>query len=237
MIMTDNLKKMTEELQKLQDPEKARILSGFFKTGKGQYGECDVFLGIKVPQQRKIAREFSGIPLDDVGELLKSNFHEFRLTSLLILVIKYKKENPDGRKEIVDFYLNNLENINNWDLVDSSAPYILGDFLMDKDRSILYKLAKSNNLWERRIAILSTFAFIKNNQFDDALNISEILVADEHDLIHKAVGWMLREIGKRDVRIEEVFLQKYCRKMPRTMLRYAIEKFSRDKRIYYLVGI
>lgn len=233
--MTDNLKKITEELQKLQDPEKARILSGFFKTGKGQYGDGDVFLGIKVPQQRKIAKEFSGILLDDVGELLKSNIHEFRLTSLLILVSKYKKENPDGRKEIVDFYLNNLENINNWDLVDSSAPYILGDFLLDNDRSILYKLARSNNLWERRIAMLSTFAFIKNNDFEDALMLSEILVADKHDLIHKAVGWMLREVGKRDIRKEEEFLQKHCRKMPRTMLRYAIEKFSDDKRKYYMV--
>lgn len=233
--MTDNLKKITEELQKLQDPEKARILSGFFKTGKGQYGDGDVFLGIKVPQQRKIAKEFSGIPLEDMRELLKSNIHEFRLTSLLILVSKYKKENPDGKKVIVDFYLNNLENINNWDLVDSSAPYILGDFLLDNDRSILYELARSNNLWERRIAMLSTFAFIKNNEFEDALMISEILVADKHDLIHKAVGWMLREIGKRDIRKEEEFLQKHCRKMPRTMLRYAIEKFSDDKRKHYMV--
>ncbi len=232
--MTNDLKNIKEELHKIQDPEKARILSGFFKTGKGQYGEGDVFLGIKVPVQRKIAQKYSGIPLIEIDELMKSNIHEFRLTSLLILVHKYKKEDLNGKKEIVDFYLNNLENINNWDLVDSSAPYILGDFLLDKDRSILYKLAKSNNLWERRIAILSTFTFIKNNMFDDSLKISEILISDEHDLIHKAVGWMLREIGKRDLRAEEGFIKKHYMKMPRTMLRYAIEKFDEDTRKSYL---
>ena len=222
--MANELKNIKEELQKIRDPEKAKNLSKFFKTGKGQYGEGDIFLGIKVPDQRKIARKYSGIPLDDIGLLLKSNIHEFRLTSLLILVQNYRKKDFDGKKEIVEFYLSHMKNINNWDLVDSSAPYILGDFLLEKDKSILYRLARSDNLWERRTAVLSTFAFIKNNKFEDSLKIAEILVFDKHDLIHKAVGWMLREIGKRDDRTEEEFLEKYYRKMPRTMLRYAIEK-------------
>ena len=232
--MANELKNIKEELQKIHDPEKAKNLSKFFKTGKGQYGEGDIFLGIKVPDQRKIARKYSGIPLDDIGLLLKSNIHEFRLTSVLILVQNYRKEDFDGKKEIFEFYLSHMKNINNWDLVDSSAPYILGDFLLDKDKSILYRLARSDNLWERRIAILSTFAFIKDNKFEDSLNIAEILVFDKHDLIHKAVGWMLREIGKRDDRTEEEFLEKYYRKMPRTMLRYAIEKFDNDKKKLFL---
>jgi len=232
--MANDLKNLKEELQEIQDPEKAKILLKFFKTGKGQYGEGDIFLGIKVPQQRKIAKKYSGIPLDDIGELLKSNIHEFRLTSLLILVLKYKKEDFNGQKEIVDFYLSHMEDINNWDLVDSSAPYILGDFLLDQDKSILYRLAKSDNLWERRTAMLSTFAFIKKNKFEEALNVAEILLFDKHDLIHKAVGWMLREIGKRDIRTEEGFLEKHHREMPRTMLRYAMEKFDDDKRKSYL---
>ena len=227
-------KNLKEELQDIRDPEKAKILLRFFKTGKGQYGEGDIFLGIKVPQQRKIAKKYSGIPLDDIGELLKSNIHEFRLTSLLILVLKYKQEGFNGKKEIVDFYLSHMEDINNWDLVDSSAPYILGDFLLDQDKSILYRLAKSDNLWERRTAMLSTFAFIKNNKFEEALNVAEILLFDKHDLIHKAVGWMLREIGKRDIRTEEGFLEKHHREMSRTMLRYAMEKFDDDKRKSYL---
>ena len=234
--MANDLKNMEEELQNIQDPAKANILLKFFKTGKGQYGEGDIFLGIKVPQQRNIAEKYSSIPLDDISQLLKSKFHEFRLTSLLILVIKYKTEDFNGKKEIVDFYLSHMENINNWDLVDSSAPYILGDFLLDKDKSILYRLAKSDNLWERRTAILSTFAFIKDNKFEDALNIAEILLFDKHDLIHKAVGWMLREIGKRDERTEEEFLGKHHRKMPRTMLRYAIERLPEDLRLQYLKG-
>jgi len=156
------------------------------------------------------------------------------MTSLFILVLKYNKEDYRGKQEIVDFYVDNIKNVNNWDLVDSSAPHILGHFLLDKDRSILYRLASSDNLWERRISILSTFTFIKTNTFEDALKISEILLFDEHDLIHKAVGWMLREVGKRDLTIEEEFLQKHYLEMPRTMLRYAIEKFDEDKRKFYL---
>lgn len=232
--MTKELENIKDDLQQLADPEKARVLSRFFKTGKGEYGEGDIFLGIKVPEQRKIAKKYSGLAFDDIGQLLESNIHEYRLTSLFILILKYNKKDSSEKQEIVDFYLNNIKNVNNWDLVDSSAPYILGHFLLDKDRSILYRLARLDNLWERRISILSTFAFIKTNSFEDALNISEILLFDEHDLIHKAVGWMLREVGKRDLTIEEEFLQKHYLEMPRTMLRYAIEKFDEDKRKFYL---
>lgn len=232
--MTKELENIKDELQQLADPEKARVLSRFFKTGNGEYGEGDIFLGIKVPEQRKIAKKYSGLAFDDIGQLLESSIHEYRLTSLFILVLKYNKADYRGKQEIVDFYVDNIKNVNNWDLVDSSAPYILGHFLLDKDRSILYRLASSDNLWERRISILSTFTFIKTNTFEDALKISEILLFDEHDLIHKAVGWMLREVGKRDLTIEEEFLQKHYLEMPRTMLRYAIEKFDEDKRKFYL---
>ncbi len=229
--MPSNLK---HDLEKLADPEKAKVLSRFFKTGKGEYGEGDVFLGVKVPGQRKVAAKYKDIALEDVQVLLNSKIHEHRLTSLFILVAKYKKADSKREKEIVDFYLKNTKNINNWDLVDSSAPYILGNYLLDKDKSILYKLAKSGNLWERRIAMLSTYAFIRNNEFEDALNIAELLLDDKHDLVHKAVGWMLREVGNRNLEKEEEFLKKHCKNMPRTMLRYAIEKFEDKKRNAHL---
>ena len=232
--MLDQIKR---DLSQLSNPEKAKKLSGFFKTGKGQYGEGDLFLGIPVPEQRKVAKRYIDIPLNDLQELLSSKIHEHRLTALLILVSKYGKADNSGKDRIFGFYLRNTENINNWDLVDLSAPKIVGDYLFNKDTSILFKLAKSNNLWERRISILSTFKFIRNNDFEDALSISELLLHDEHDLIHKAVGWMLREIGKRDQEIEERFLSKYCMQMPRTMLRYAIEKFDENKRKFYLARI
>jgi 3-methyladenine DNA glycosylase AlkD len=229
--MLDQIKR---DLLRLSNPEKAKKLSGFFKTGKGQYGEGDIFLGIPVPEQRKIAKRHIGLPLNALKELLNSKIHEHRLTALLILISKYRKADKTGKHEIFSFYLTNTGNINNWDLVDLSAPKIIGEYLFNKDTSILFKLAKSHNLWERRIAILSTFTFIRNNIFEDALRISELLLHDEHDLIHKAVGWMLREIGKRDQEIEERFLSKYCMQMPRTMLRYAIEKFDENKRKFYL---
>ena len=228
------LNQIKSDLSQLSNPEKARNLSRFFKTGKGQYGEGDVFLGIPVPEQRKVAKRYLDLPLNDLQELLSSEIHEHRLTALLILVFKYGKADNAGKDEIFSFYLKNTENINNWDLVDLTAPKIVGDYLFNKDTSILFKLAKSNNLWERRIAILSTFKFIKNNDFEDAISISEQLLHDEHDLIHKAVGWMLREIGKRDQEKEERFLSKYYMQMPRTMLRYAIEKFDEKKRRFYL---
>ena len=224
------LKSFKKEMNSLKNPEKAKLLSGYFKTGKGEYGEGDNFLGIIVPKQREAAKKYD-LSLDELQELLSSNIHEYRMTALFILVRKYQKS--ENKKEIVDFYLKNTKNINNWDLVDLSAPRILGDYLINKDRKVLYKLA-NGHLWERRIAILSTFMFIKNNDFKDSLKIAEILLKDRHDLIHKAVGWMLREIGKQNQAIEENFLKKHFKSMPRTMLRYAIEKFDKRKRGFYL---
>jgi len=227
-----NLKNVLKEKA---NPEKVEVLQKFFKTSKGEYGEGDVFLGIPVPRIRKVAREFKNISLGEVQEYLNSEIHEERLASLLILVDKLKKADESEKEKIFNFYLKNAarNRINNWDLVDLSCRFIVGDFLLDKERRILYHLA-SGNLWERRISIVSTYAFIKKGQLDDTLKISEILLEDKHDLIHKAVGWMLREIGKRDVRVLEGFLNKNYKKMPRTMLRYAIEKFPEKKRKSYL---
>ena len=229
-----NMNRIRKELQKKGDKERVKALSHFFKTGEGQYGEGDVFLGIKVPIQREIVEMFKEASLFEIQELIDDKIHECRLTGLLILVQKYKK--AENKKEIFDFYLKNTKKINNWDLVDLTAPNIIGDFLLDKkkEREILYSLAKSKNLWERRIAILSTFTFLREKQFKDTLEISKILLKDEHDLIHKAVGWMLRELGKRDKNIEVDFLKKYCKIMPRTMLRYAIEKFNQKERASFM---
>jgi 3-methyladenine DNA glycosylase AlkD len=221
-------------LEKLADPKQAALLQRFFKTGQGEYGEGDVFLGIKVPKQRGLVKKHKDLPLVEVLKLLKSKIHEHRLVALLILVEKFKKADEKEQKKIFDLYLKNTKHINNWDLVDVSAPNIVGAFLLDKPRTILNQLVTSKILWERRIAVLSTFAFIKNNEFADSLKIAEVFVNDEHDLIHKAVGWMLREVGKRNQAKEEQFLKKHVKKMPRTMLRYAIEKFSQTKRKYYL---
>ncbi|MFA5715506.1 MAG: DNA alkylation repair protein [Candidatus Paceibacterota bacterium] len=231
------MNRIKKELQKKGDKERAKALSRFFKTGKGQYGEGDVFLGIKVPIQREIVKMFKEVSLFEIQELIDDKIHECRLTGLLILVQKYKK--AEDKKEIFDFYLKNAKKINNWDLVDLTAPNIVGDFLLDKkkEREILYSLAKSKNLWERRIAILSTFTFLREKEFKDVLEISKILLKDEHDLIHKAVGWMLRELGKRDKDVEVDFLKKYCKIMPRTMLRYAIEKFDSREREKYMKGM
>jgi 3-methyladenine DNA glycosylase AlkD len=228
------IKHIKEDLLKLQNPGKAKLLAGFFKTGKGQYGEGDIFLGINVPEQRRIAKRYSGASLNDIQKLLSSQVHEHRLTALLILIAKYQKGDAGLKERIFDFYLKNRRHINNWDLVDISSGHIAGDYLLDKDKAILYKLAASNKLWERRIAIMSTFRFIREDQFEDTLKISKMLLNDEHDLIHKAVGWMLREVGKRDKEIEERFLRKYYKKMPRTMLRYAIERFGEEERRFYL---
>ena len=228
------LNKLKKDLNKLKNKEKAKILAGFFKTGKGEYGEGDIFLGIIVPEQLKIAKKYFDLNLNGLNKLIFSKIHEYRLVSLLILINKYNKVDNKEKKKIFSFYLKNIKYINNWDLVDLSAPNIIGDYLLDKDRKILYKLAKSKNLWEKRISIISTYRFIKENDFNDTLKISEILLNDEHDLIHKAVGWMLREVGKKDQAIEEKFLRKYHKVMPRTMLRYAIEKFDENKRKFYL---
>jgi len=243
------LNELKVEMQNLKNSKKAKILSRFFKTGKGEYGEGDNFFGINVPEQRKLAKKYYDLNLDEIQKLLSSNIHEYRMTALFILVDKYQK--ADNKEEIVNLYLKNTKNINNWDLVDLTAPNILGNHLLLTskhsmqlstskhsmqlpNRNILYSLANSNNLWEKRIAVLSTFAFIRNNQFEDSLKIAEILLKDKHDLIHKAVGWMLREIGKRDLKTEEAFLARHCSAMPRTMLRYAIEKFDERKRKFYL---
>jgi 3-methyladenine DNA glycosylase AlkD len=219
----------------LRDKNKAEILQWFFKTNKGQYGEGDKFLGIVVPKIRKIAKEFEDTSFDEIEKLLKSEWHEFRLTALIILVYKFKKtKDKKNKKDIYDFYLKNTKYINNWDLVDLTARDIVGGYLLDKDRKVLYKLAKSKNLWEKRIAIISTFEFIRNMDFIETIKISEILLADKHDLIHKAVGWMLREVGKRDEALLREFLDKHKTEMPRTCLRYSIEKLSEIDRKYYL---
>jgi 3-methyladenine DNA glycosylase AlkD len=229
------LTQLKKELKKLANPGQAKILRGFFKTGKGEYGEGDIFLGIKVPVQRKLAEEFKDLKLSDIQRLLNSKIHEERLIALFILVDRYASASSAQVKiKIFSFYLKNAKNINNWDLVDLSAPNIIGNYLSDKPRSILYKLVKSKNLWERRIAVLATFTFIRNNDFKDILKISKMLLRDEHDLMHKAVGWMLRETGKRDEKELKNFLDKYYKKMPRTMLRYSIEKLSEKKRKFYL---
>lgn len=222
------------DLQKLANRHKAKILQRFFKTGKGEYGEGDIFWGITVPQQRLLARKYQNLALAEIKKLLKSKIHELRLTGLLILTLQFPKAEIQYKKTIVDFYCQNIHYINNWDLVDLSAPNILGSWLIDKNKSLLYKLAKSKNLWEKRIAILSTYTFIKQNQFDETLKIASILLNNKHDLIHKAAGWMLREVGKRKMTLLEKFLDKYAQKMPRVMLRYAIEKMNPEKRNLYL---
>lgn len=229
---------LQKEVKALYDPEKSKFLSRFFKTGQGEYGEGDVFYGLTVPQSRRIAVKYKDVPLTDVKKLLKSKVHEERLISLLILVHNFKKADEKQQKEIYDFYLVNTQYINNWDLVDLSADKIVGGYLKAKDRSILQKLARSKNIWERRISIISTFQFIKDLQeYEDTFAVADILLHDKHDLIQKAVGWMLREVGKRvSQEKEESFLQTRYKTMPRTMLRYAIERFSQEKKIQYLHG-
>lgn len=227
-----SLKKL---LKSCYNPERSEHSKRFFKTGPGEYGEGDEFLGMSVPEERKIAKEYVSLSLSDVERLLHSKIHEERTIALMILVYKYEKLSDDSERKIIfDLYLRNTEWINNWDLVDVTAPNIVGNYLLEKDRKILYKLSHSKSLWEKRIAIISTFAFIRKNQFSDTLKISEILLNDKHDLIHKAVGWMLREVGKRDQTAEEIFLKKYHKVMPRTMLRYAIERFPESLRKKYM---
>jgi 3-methyladenine DNA glycosylase AlkD len=228
------LTRLQQELQQLADSKQKDILQRFFKTGQGEYGEGDVFLGIKVPVQRKVAKKYQTLPLSEIQKLLTSQIHEYRFTALILLIQHYTKAETHQKTALFDFYLKNTKHINNWDLVDISAPKIVGDYLLDKSKEVLYQLAHSSNLWERRIAIIATMTFIKNNQLNDTLQLAEILLNDEQDLIHKAVGWMLREVGKQDQNIEEGFLNKHYQKMPRTMLRYAIEKFDPETRQFYL---
>ncbi|MBI3577073.1 DNA alkylation repair protein [Candidatus Gottesmanbacteria bacterium] len=227
---------LVSQLQCSANPQKAALLAKYFKTGKGEYGEGDVFIGVTVPEERAIAKKFTHLELEDVEKLLQSNIHEDRQTALMILALKFVKASPIERKKIYNLYLRNTKYINNWDLIDGSAPIIVGGYLFDhpKEKKILYKLVKSKSIWERRIAMLATYAFIKQNDFVDALAIAELLLTDRHDLMHKAVGWMLREIGKRDEKTLEDFLTKHTSHMPRTALRYAIERFSPQKRLRYL---
>jgi 3-methyladenine DNA glycosylase AlkD len=215
-----------KRLCELGDPESARFLRRFFKTGPGQYGEGDRFLGVRVPAIRRIARESRGIALDQIETLLHDPWHEVRLLAVVLLGDAYKRGTTEERDVIVRVYLENTKRINNWDLVDISAPNVVGAHLLSRPRARLDELARSGNLWERRIAMVSTAAFIRENQFDDTLRIARILMNDPHDLIHKAAGWMLREVGKRDRATLEAFLDKHTHEMPRTMLRYAIERFS-----------
>lgn len=236
MTKLSNLKR---DLRKYQDKKKAVIFARFFKTGPGEYAEGDQFLGLKVPQVRAVVEKYSDLALTDLKKLLVSKIHEERAAAIVILVKQFKKGDLKVKKRIYQFYLANLAGVNNWDLVDISADRVVGAYLdsSGESRGILYKLAKSKILWERRVAIMATFHFIKKNEFEETLRIAKILLKDKEDLIHKAVGWMLRETGKRDLAVEEKFLKRHYQQMPRTMLRYAIEKFEENKRQAYLKGL
>lgn len=227
---------ITQELLTYVEPEKAEFYPKFFQAEQGGYGKGDQFIGVRVPFQRKVARKYyKTITLDELDSLMHSPVHEFRSTALFVLVNKFQKSKSESEGEqIVSYYLANLDYVNNWDLVDASADKILGTYLFDKDRSLLYELAASNDLWRQRIAVIATFYFIKQNDFGDTLRLAELLMDHEHHLIHKAVGWMLREIGNRDLKTEVVFLEKHHLRMPRTMLRYAIEKFDSNLRRRFL---
>jgi len=228
---------MRGRLHALASPAQVANLQRFFKTGPGEYGEGDVFIGVKVPQIRALVRELKAFDLASAAALLASEVHEERMLALLLLVHRFERCKDDAvRKEIFDLYLTRTAHIDNWDLVDSSAAQIVGGYLADRDRAVLRELARSELLWDRRIAMIATLHFIRRGDFDDALRIAAILVGDDHDLIHKAVGWMLREIGQRDLAAEEGFLKKHYKKMPRTMLRYAIEKLPEPRRQAYLKG-
>jgi len=223
-----------QELLSVANPEKAMFLQGFFKTGKGQYAEGDVFLGLVVPHTRSIAKASKQTPLSELEILIQSEYHEARLCALLILVEQFKKASESERADIYTFYLNHTSQINNWDLVDISCPYIVGSFLLGKDRSRLYELAESNHLWSQRIAVVSTVAFIRKGEFMDTFALAEKLLIHEHDLMHKAVGWMLREVGKKDRASLTDFLERNASRMPRTALRYAIEHYPEAERKAFL---
>ena len=223
-----------QKLKSLASPDVAKSSARFFKTGPGQYGEGDTFIGIKVPTLRTVSREFRSLPLEEIESLLNSPIHEERHLALMILVLQVAKCDAAHRRTAFDFYLENTKFINNWDLVDCSAPQVVGGYLLDKSRRPLLELTKSQSLWERRIAIVSTQHFIRHDDFADTLAISHRLLKDEEDLIHKAAGWMLREVGKKAKAVLEAFLDQHGTVMPRTMLRYAIEHFSPDQRRAYL---
>jgi 3-methyladenine DNA glycosylase AlkD len=234
--MRTNEREILTRLERLGDPEKAQIHQRFFKTGPGEYGEGDVFLGIRVPETRKLAREYERLSLPETIKLLQSPIHEARLLALFILARAYGKGDAALQEQIYNLYLQNTRFINNWDLVDTSAEHIVGPWLRHQSKMPLHTLAIAELIWERRIAIMATFHYIKQGEFEPTLGIAELLLTDAHDLIHKATGWMLREVGKRNLAVEESFLKAHYRRMPRTMLRYAIEKFPEDLRQQYLRG-
>jgi 3-methyladenine DNA glycosylase AlkD len=225
------------ELRSVSDEAKARILASFFKTGPGEYGEGDLFLGVSVPGIRKIVKAHKNAEMQEIQKLLRSKYHEERLAALLMLVELYQRGDESRKQDIYDFYLANTASINSWDLVDLTAPHIVGEYLHGKDTSMLTRLAHSKNLWERRIAILSTYHFIRQGDCRETLRIAKLLLQDPHDLIHKAVGWMLREVGKRcSIERECGFLDRHAAVMPRTMLRYAIERFPAEMKSRYMRG-
>ena len=235
--MDNAVHEISKGLREIAEPDRAAKHQSFFKTGEGEYGEGDKFIGVRVPLIRKLVREFRGLSLEEIKTLLFSSWHEERLFALLMMGDSFKRGDDKRKEEIYYLFMNSTSQINNWDLVDSSAPHIAGAWLLERDRTPLYKFAESENLWERRIAIISTQYFIRRNDFADTLRIAEILLEDREDLIHKAVGWMLREIGNRDLPVEENFLGKHYLKMPRTMLRYSIEKIPEEKRQMYMKGL
>ena len=234
--MTLTARAIRARLRSRAIPANVAILQRFFKTGPGEYGEGDTFIGVKVPAVRAVCRDCRGVSLDVVVDLLRSGIHEERALAVLILVDQFQRGDEAARKRVYDLYLANTACINNWDLVDASAGQIVGGWLHSRSHAPLVRLAKSRSLWERRIAIVATYHFIKHGEFDDTLRISDLLLKDEHDLIHKAVGWMLREVGKRDGAALRAYLASRYGSMPRTMLRYAIEKFGEAERKRYLRG-
>ena len=228
--MKNITKAITSDLQALSDAEKQEIFPKFFKAGKGEYGEGDRFIGVTVPNIRAIAKLHKDISIEEIRELIQSKWHEVRLCALIIMVEKSKKKDESLRKELFNLYLSQTERINNWDLVDLSCRFIVGEYLLDKSRDILYQLAQSSLLWDNHIAIVSTYAFIRKGQLDDTYALSDLMMHHPHDLMHKAIGWMLREAGKRDADRLYNYVMSHRADMPRTMLRYAIEKFSPEER-------
>jgi 3-methyladenine DNA glycosylase AlkD len=234
------MNELISELQAVATPERAKASAWFFKTGKGQYGEGDIFIGITNPDLRAICRKYTFLSLEELQVLLNNPIHEYRLAALIILVNQMKKADAATQKLIYEFYLKNIPKINNWDLVDTSARDIVGYYLLDKDRQILYDMARTDHLWTQRIAIIATCYFINKNHFEDTFRIAEILLSHKHDLIHKAVGWMLREVWKKEEaggikakRVEQ-FLENHIKLIPRTALRYSIEKMTEERRLYFM---
>lgn len=223
-----------KELKTYINKEKKAFLPKFFRAHPGGYGEGDKFLGVVVPDQRRIAKKYKNLALSEIETLLKSKYHEERLTGLFILTIQFEQSKDKEKEKLAKFYIKNISSVNNWDLVDSTAHKILGPYLINKDKKLLYEWVDSNSIWKRRTSIMTTFYFIKYGNFQDTLKLASKLLDDREDLIHKAVGWMLREIGKNDVKTLEKFLRNNYKKMPRVMLRYSIEKMPTQKRIAYL---